>query len=158
MADRLVITKTDLAQAHDVSALIERIRRFNPTADVVVASNVQDQADRLLAHDMFDISAKTHEVRRWFAQEMNETHAHHHHQHAPIRHGEDIESFCMIFSAPLDWTVFGVQHLVHPPVHMARWPDNDRRSKIVFITKGVQPGRLRRSLAAYMARHQQAFA
>ena len=46
--------------------------------------------------------------------------------------------------------VHGVQQLVHPPVHMDRWHDSDRRSKIVFITRGLDPARLRRSLAAFM--------
>ena len=29
--------------------------------------------------------------------------------------------------------VNGVQHVVHPPVHLDAWPDDDRRSRLVFI-------------------------
>ena len=31
----------------------------------------------------------------------------------------------------------GVQHIFHPPVTLPGWPDEDRRSKLVFITNGV---------------------
>ena len=47
--------------------------------------------------------------------------------------------------------IHGVQQLVHPPMHMERWPDEDRRSRIVFITKGLQPDRLQRSLRAFIS-------
>jgi hypothetical protein len=44
-----------------------------------------------------------------------------------------------------------VQHLVHPPQHLAGWPDGDRRSKLVFIVDDIEPDQLRRSLAAFMS-------
>lgn len=31
----------------------------------------------------------------------------------------------------------GVQHIFHPPVHLPAWPSEDRRSRLVFITRGV---------------------
>jgi G3E family GTPase len=33
--------------------------------------------------------------------------------------------------------IHGVQHVFHPPSWLARWPSNDHRSRIVFITRGV---------------------
>ena len=50
-------------------------------------------------------------------------------------------------AAPL--IINGVQHLVHPPLHLDRWPSADRRSHIVFITRGMDSAQLRRSLAAF---------
>ncbi len=47
--------------------------------------------------------------------------------------------------------IHGVRHLVHNPVHMAGWPDADRRSRIVFIVDGIEPELVRRSLAAFNA-------
>ena len=35
--------------------------------------------------------------------------------------------------------VHGVQHLVHPPRHMAAWPDGNRRRGLVFIARGLDP-------------------
>ena len=36
--------------------------------------------------------------------------------------------------------IHGVQHVFHPPSWLARWPSDDRRSRIVFITRGVPRG------------------
>ena len=30
-----------------------------------------------------------------------------------------------------------VQHLAHPPVELAAWPDDNRQSRVVFITRGI---------------------
>jgi G3E family GTPase len=45
--------------------------------------------------------------------------------------------------------VHGVQHLVHPPMHMAAWPDEDRRSRLVFIVDGLDRTAVERSLMAF---------
>ena len=33
--------------------------------------------------------------------------------------------------------IHGVQHLFHPPLQLERWPDADRRSRVVFITRDL---------------------
>ena len=43
----------------------------------------------------------------------------------------------------------GVQHVVHPPKHLGEWPDDDRRSRIVFIMRGVRSEELTASLEAF---------
>jgi G3E family GTPase len=43
----------------------------------------------------------------------------------------------------------GVQHVVHPPEHLPSWPDDDRRSRIVFIGRGFTREELERSLSAF---------
>jgi G3E family GTPase len=42
-----------------------------------------------------------------------------------------------------------VQHIVHPPQHLERWPTDDHRSRIVFIKRHIDQVRLRRSLEAF---------
>ena len=32
----------------------------------------------------------------------------------------------------------GVQHVFHPPVRLARWPDGDERTRLVFIVKDIE--------------------
>ena len=32
----------------------------------------------------------------------------------------------------------GVQHVFHPPVMMDEWPSEDRRTRLVFITRDVE--------------------
>jgi len=43
----------------------------------------------------------------------------------------------------------GVQHVVHPPEHLGEWPDEDRRSRIIFITRGIRSEELLASLEAF---------
>ena len=38
---------------------------------------------------------------------------------------------------PTPIVIHGVHHVFHPPVALAQWPDADRRSRIVFITRGI---------------------
>ncbi|WP_106477926.1 CobW family GTP-binding protein [Phytohalomonas tamaricis] len=45
----------------------------------------------------------------------------------------------------------GVQHVLHPPLHLHRWPDNDHRSQLVFITRGLEPTQIERSLTTFLA-------
>jgi G3E family GTPase len=45
----------------------------------------------------------------------------------------------------------GVQHIIHPPVHLPAWPDGDRASRIVFITDGIDPDLIRASLETFLS-------
>ena len=47
--------------------------------------------------------------------------------------------------------VHGVQHLIHPPDHMAAWPSDERHSLLVFIVKGLERQMVVRSLNAFVA-------
>jgi hypothetical protein len=42
-----------------------------------------------------------------------------------------------------------VQHIIHPPEHLGEWPDEDHRSRIIFITKRIHPEELLDSLLAF---------
>jgi G3E family GTPase len=44
-----------------------------------------------------------------------------------------------------------VQHLAHPPIELERWPDGDRRTRVVFITRNISEQQVRRLLAAIKA-------
>jgi G3E family GTPase len=43
----------------------------------------------------------------------------------------------------------GVQHLMHPPVHLPTWPNDDRRTRLVFIVRDIARSEIERSLAAF---------
>ncbi len=43
----------------------------------------------------------------------------------------------------------GVQHVMHAPRHLREWPDDDRRSRIVFIARDLDLDRVESSLAAF---------
>ena len=44
--------------------------------------------------------------------------------------------------------VHGVQHLFHPPVQLDSWPSEDRRSRVVFITRDMDAGTVESMLSA----------
>ena len=71
------------------------------------------------------------------------------------RHGDNVLRVKGILQVSgLSTPVFinAVQHIVHPPQHLERWPTDDHRSRIVFITRGIDHALLRRSLAAFSRR------
>lgn len=47
--------------------------------------------------------------------------------------------------------VHAVQHLFHPPAKLEDWPDADRRSKLVLITRDMEEQALRRIINSYLA-------
>ena len=186
VADRLVLTKTDLADSETADALVARLRRLNPSAPLWRAAEDRLDAEALLSHDVFALGGKSALAQRWFAQEVDV----HPHAHDRNRHGDSIRAFSLVFDGPLDWTLFGlwltmllhrhgnavlrvkgilnvegsptpvavhgVQHLVHPPIHMAAWPDGDHRSRLVFIVEDLERAVIERSLAAFLALGAQA--
>jgi len=68
------------------------------------------------------------------------------------RHGERIlrvKGILNIEGSDTPVAIHGVQHLVHPPIHMRAWPDAGRQSRLVFIVKGLEQGLIARSLRAF---------
>lgn len=179
MADRLVLTKTDLPEGQSLPALRARLRALNVSARIVDSRAIGDDFHRLLTDDVYDAEGKFREADRWTAEQAAE------HEHGPHDHTEAVRSFVVTFDRPLDWTAFGVwasmllhrhgadvlrlkgllnvagvptpvlingvQHIVHPPSHLEQWPDADRRSRLIFIVRGLQRGRIERSLAVFNA-------
>ena len=43
----------------------------------------------------------------------------------------------------------GVQHLFHPPVLLPEWPSEDRRTRIVFITRDLPPEMIEETLKTF---------
>jgi G3E family GTPase len=185
VADRLVISKTDIADSDRTNRLRAILRALNRTAIHLDAGSDTLSATALLADDIHDPTARNEEIRRWLADEMSLTKEGENHSHDPNRHGQDITAFCVSLDLPLDWSAFalwltmllnrhgedilrikgllhiagvptpvvihGVQHIVHPPTHLDAWPDGEPRTRIVFITKGMDRARVQKSLEAFNA-------
>ena len=111
VADRIVITKTDLADGTIIDELRRRLARLNPAApQLEIAPSVAIDPDLLLTRDLYDFEGKTEEVRSWLAIESQKARAaspHHHHLDIN-RHDARIHAFCLRFQRPLDWTAFGI--------------------------------------------------
>jgi G3E family GTPase len=52
--------------------------------------------------------------------------------------------------------IHGVQHLFHPPQTLARWPSEDRRTRIVFITRDIDRDSIEATLSVFQNRRQRA--
>ena len=182
LADRLLITKVDIAEEGTVRRLEARLARLNPAAVRFRSVNAAVPSKALIGEDVFDSATRATEVDRWLAEESRHEHADHDHGDTN-RHDARIHAFTMIFDRTVDWTVFGVwltlllnahgadvlrvkgilnlgdhsppvvingvQHLVHPPLHLDRWPDADRRSRIVFIVRDIRRESIEASFAAF---------
>lgn len=159
-ADTLVVTKTDLA---DPAALIARLRRLNPAAPIVEAvfgevavsalfgGGARDPRD--LAYD--DSPAHAHETRALcltFEEPLDWTAFGVWLTMLLQARGNDVLRVKGLLNVGLGGPLVlnGVQHVVHPPEHLTAWPDEDRRSRIVFIGHGIEREALERSLAAFV--------
>ena len=104
MADRLLITKTDLATGDAADALRTRLRRLNPGAKLFTAVQGDIDPSVLLDCGLYNPRTKSADVAAWLGAEAHsEVHPH----DARDRHAvAEIQTFCMTFAAPLDWPQF----------------------------------------------------
>jgi G3E family GTPase len=166
VADTLVLTKADAAAPAAVDALEARLRALNPLAPIRrVAFGAIAPGDLLRPRD--------HDLPRAAVRgPLPSDHAHAHDVHAfsvVLDEPLDWDAFAvwltmLLHSRGLDVlrvkglldvgepgpvVLDGVQHVVHRPRHLAEWPDDDHRSRIVFITRGVEREAVVRSLEAF---------
>ena len=165
LADRLVVTKSDLVGGKQLAALMNRLREINPKAPVKIALNGEVELSFLVDVGLRRANARLEEVERWLGAGEEDEHGHAH------RHDEAVQNFVLRFDQPLPWEAFtqclevltalrgpdllrvkglvnvagkagpmvvqGVQHLFHPPLELAAWPGPDRTTRLVFITRGI---------------------
>lgn len=113
VADRLVLSKTDLAPTETVARLSARLTALNPAAPILNAQHGAVDPASILNAGLFDPSRKSPDVAGWLRAEAYAAHAsghghgsedaHHHHRHDPNRHDDRIRAFCLTFDRPLPW-------------------------------------------------------
>jgi G3E family GTPase len=101
MADRLVLTKTDLAGAEQIDTIRHRLRALNPAAAILDAAKGEATAGRILNSGLYDPDKKIPDVKKWLAAEAYAGHDHHHHHHDVNRHDEHIASFVLTADRPI---------------------------------------------------------
>ena len=186
VADRLVISKTDLPEAK-TATLTARLKALNPAALYLTPDEAMADPARLLSAGLYDVAGKSADVNDWLRAEAYDAghdhhhhghdHDHHHHDHGQDphdvnRHDDHIRSYSIIRDQPIDGIAFtmflellvankgddllrvkgllnikerpgqpavlhGVQHIFHPVSWLEKWPSDDHRSKIVFITRDI---------------------
>jgi G3E family GTPase len=189
VADRLIVTKADLAEPGALAALTGRLSTLNPGAPQLRAAHGAIDPSVLFGLGLFDPQTKSVEVQRWLNDEAvaashDDDHDGHSDHHAVNRHDDRIRAFCITRDRPISWSALsgwldalasmrgddllrlkaivaiadrpnqpvvlhGVQHLFHPPVLLPCWPSEDRRTRMVFITRGLPQQAIEESLTAF---------
>jgi G3E family GTPase len=184
MADRILLTKTDLVDATAIAAVTERIAALNPRAGLRHAADIDPR-------EVFDLgpdpAATELRLAGWLGPEMGD--AHHGHRHLPFRHGDEISSVVLRHDPPIAWPALehwlesvlslrgdrvlrlkglvrvagydrpvvlqGVHHVLHPPVFLERPLPAATPTRLVLITRGLSAAGLRASFATAMRAGQE---
>ena len=102
VADRLVLTKTDLAEGQAAQkALVARLKSLNPGARILDAAEGEAVASRLFDAGLYDPATKTVDVGKWLAADAYGPAGNHAHDHDPNRHDDHIAAFCLTHDAPI---------------------------------------------------------
>jgi G3E family GTPase len=179
LADRLLITKTDLPEATAVASLTDRLAVLNPGAEVLHVAHGVVSASALFGAALAPES-RAADLQRWLREEQ---YVRVEAGQSPIGamsapHDPGIRSYSILLDEPLTaagltaWltaiaslrgaellrvkgllnvdgepvAVHAVQTLIHEPVTLAQWPDAERRSRLVFITRGMDRAALESTL------------
>lgn len=174
-ADVIVLTKADVASSGTAAALRDRLCGINPSARIILASFGELDPNELLGPASWPpteprVGAKgSTSVPMSFAvgdaRHVSQTHSTSLTFDGPVdwaafgiwfsmllhAHGEGVLRVKGLLDVGEAGPVLlnGVQHVVHPPDHLEKWPDEDRRSRAVFITRGIRSEELLASLEAF---------
>jgi len=102
MADRLVLTKIDLAGREAAASLQERLAALNPGATLFTASLESGPGPNELFDSGFAVVGKPENVQQWLREESFRTDAHHSHPDVN-RHDSRVASFCLTIDVPIEW-------------------------------------------------------
>jgi G3E family GTPase len=164
VADTLLVTKADAARPQAIAALERRLRTLNPLAPILrVAHGAVDPAVVLCgrertvpepgavqsaghAGDLRTFTLVLDEPLQWDAFAVWLTMLLH-------SRGLDVLRVKGLLDVGEAGPVLldGVQHVVHPPRHLDAWPDGHHRTRIVFITRGIEREAVEASLQAFNA-------
>ncbi len=179
VADRILLTKTDLADGAPVRARLRGLCGDTPMLDVV--NGGADPAG-LIDLGVWHPDGRTMDVPAWLNAATGHDHPGHHHD--VNRHDSRIRAHCLVLDEPVEWAAFeywlelmaamrgeamlrikgivaiagdperpmvihGVQHVFHPPVRLDAWPSDDRRTRLVLIACDIEPGLIERTLRKF---------
>ena len=130
VADRLLLTKVDIADAPKLAELKHRLQHLNPGASAISITGGEIDPNAILNAGLYNPDTKSADVKRWLHEEAYEgshdhDHGHHHHghdhghdhghghdhkhgdgeqdPHNVNRHDDRIKAFCMTFDEPMSW-------------------------------------------------------
>ncbi|WP_294331172.1 GTP-binding protein [uncultured Sphingomonas sp.] len=107
VADRLVLTKTDLLSIDGRRTLETRLRSINPAAPIVPVVQGVVEPHQIFDAGLYDPETKSLDVRKWLNAEAyagghgHRHDGHHDHHHDVNRHDDRIRATCLTFEDPL---------------------------------------------------------
>jgi G3E family GTPase len=170
LADRLVLTKTDMADTLAVESATRLMHELNPMAPILFAvRGAIDAATLLPAGFLTPDTPDAHHRSALFAELVQAD--------TVAEHGTQTEAASLTADRPLDWRRFdawlrafrigghvlrvkgllnvagtpgpvviqGVEHVIHAPIELENWPTADDRSRIVVISRGLPGGMIQQS-------------
>jgi len=196
IADRLIITKIDMAKNNqNTNVLEERLRILNPAAPIISTTTKNANPSDLFGTGIFDSTTKTLDFENWLRADAYENQKisvpagnimaepdetamayYRKHGHAPEKadhhHDPSITSFVMVKETPISLNTLsmflegltkeagpdllrvkgiinvherpdqpaviqGAQQIFHSIDWMDKWPSDDKRTRIVFITRNI---------------------
>lgn len=171
-ADTVIITKTDIADRQMVEKMRQRLWQLNPAAVIMEAAKGRVDPEAVLAGGRGQISsrmARLKQVKGSYPKGAGE-----HDRgvrsmsikfYEPLdwtafglwmsmllyAHGEKMMRIKGMVDVGDEGPIVinGVQHIIHPPSHLAGWNGEERNSQIVFIMKDLEPRQLMDSLVAF---------
>jgi len=110
MADRLLLSKCDLATPGQLAEVSAMLTRLNPAAAQIYVRRGELAVASLTDCGLYDPRRKSPDVAGWLAEEKvreerRKAHEHHHH-HDVDRHDAHVYSFALTFDEPLQWVFF----------------------------------------------------
>lgn len=114
VADRIVLTKIDMADETAIPPLEKAVRALNPAAPQIRAAQGDVSPDELFGCGLYDPTTKSFDVQNWLREEAyhedhgdhDHDHDHSHdHSHGTGRHS-DIDSLCLTYDDPIEWPAF----------------------------------------------------
>ena len=177
VADCLLISKTDLAEPASLGRLRERLARINPAAQVEDVAHGAIAPGFLFGSALLNRAAERGMVERWLnedayrmAEPRRAAARHVDGIHAfAIRHEEPVtgaglaawlnlmaalkgarllrvKGIVNVAGSPV--AVHIVQSVIHEPIALEAWPSEDRGTRIVFITRGMERSEIEATLPA----------
>ncbi len=188
IAERIILSKTDLAEDDETHMLLKRLQSLNPSAEIIQAQYGDADLSSLCNLDAYDPYKKSEDVKEWLKHETYHDdyrhHDHNHHHHNVNRHSEEIEAFSFVYDKPVRFPalvtvlqylsettnadlirvkgivniedtdraamIHGVQGVFYPVQWLNKWPDDDRRTKLVFITRNMKKEQVEQLFRKFM--------
>ena len=175
VADTIVISKTDVTDPARVDALSARLLSINPGARQLRVAHGEVAPGEILDHAGFDLAGRSEAARGWlndqsYASSVPPASADPAIATFALTYDEEITLPGFVLWLNLlagfrgsgllrvkgivnvegrPYAVQAVQTVISEPAPLDNWPDDDRRSRLVFITRGIDAGDIKRTFATF---------